>query len=200
MPIPKTRAELVEMTRASFAKLRAELDAAGPRAGSLPAVEDWSVKDLLAVRAWWTEKVVGWIDAGRRGETPVTPAPGYRWKETPRLNAAIVRAARRESYRSVRARLEAGYARVMDTIDALDDRELLEVGVYPWSGRYPISRWISLNTARQYTTARSYVRRALRRLARQAALQRAAHPNHRLRQNHQIMAPATSAIRASAKG
>ena len=50
----------------------------------------------------------------------------------------------------------------MQTIDSLDDRELLEVGRFAWAGRYPISRWISINTARQYTTARTFVRRALR--------------------------------------
>lgn len=162
MPIPKTRHELRDLTRSSFEKLRVDLDAAGPRAGSLPCVDEWTIRDLLAVRAWWTERVVDWIEAGRRGETPRTPAPGYRWSETPRLNADVVEAARRESYRSVRTRLERGYERVLRTIDALDDRELLEVGAFPWAGRYPIARWISLNTARQYATARTFVRRALR--------------------------------------
>lgn len=131
-------------------------------AGSLACVDDWTVKDLLAVRVWWTENVIDWIEAGQRGEVPLTPAEGYRWKETPRLNADIVRKSRRESYRSLRKRLERGYERVMRTIDKLDDRELLGVGVYEWAGRYPLSRWLSINTARQYTTARTYVRRALR--------------------------------------
>ena len=109
-----------------------------------------------------TESVADWIEAGRRGERPVTPAAGYAWKETPRLNADIVRKARRESLKSVRNRLERGYARVVATIDRLDDDELLDVGAFEWAGRYPIARWISLNTARQYTTARSFIRKALR--------------------------------------
>ena len=162
MPIPITRAELTDLTHSTYEKLRAELEAAGARVGSLPCVDDWSVKELLAVRAWWTENVVDWIEAGRRGETPVTPAEGYAWSETPRLNADVVKAARRESYRSVRARLERGFERVMRTIDSLDDRELLDVGVFGWAGKYPISRWISINTARQYATARTFIRRALR--------------------------------------
>lgn len=162
MPIPKSRIELVNMTRSAFEKLRTELDAAGPRAGSLRCVDDWSVKDLLAVRAWWTRHVADWVEAGRRGETPVTPAAGYGWSETPRLNNDIVERSRRESYRSVRARLERGYDRVMKIIDSLNDRELLQVGVFRWAGKYPISRWISINTARQYSTARTFVRRALR--------------------------------------
>lgn len=162
MTIPATRAELLDLTRSTFEKLRAELDAAGPTVGSLPCVDDWSVKDLLVVRAWWTEKVVEWIEIGRRGENPTTPAPGYRWNETPRLNADVVSAARQESYRSVLARLERGFRRVIHTIESLDDRELLGVGAFAWAGKYPVSRWISMNTARQYTTARTFIRGALR--------------------------------------
>jgi hypothetical protein len=153
---------LIDLVTTAYDKLRAELDAAGSRAGDLPCVDDWSVKDLLAVRAWWTEHVVDWIDAGRRGENPITPAPGYAWRETPRLNADIVRAARRQSMRRLRARLEQGYERVRAAIDGLDDRELLDVGVFAWAGKYAVARWITLNTARQYTTARTFIRRALR--------------------------------------
>ncbi len=162
MPIPKTRSELTELVKTTYAKLRTELESAGPEVAGLSCVDDWSVKDLLAVRAWWTESVVDWIEAGRRGERPTTPAPGYRWSETPRLNADLVQAARNQSYETIRARLERGFERVIAIIDALDDRELLEVGAFDWAEKWPISRWISLNTARQYTTARTFVRRALR--------------------------------------
>lgn len=162
MPIPKTRDDLLSQVQSSFEKLQSELDEAGPEVGPLPCVDEWTVKDLLAVRVWWTEAVVDWIEAGRRGESPVTPAEGYRWSETPRLNTDIVNASGRESYKSLRARLEQGFTRVIRTIDSLDDRQLTEVGVFAWAGNYPISRWISINTARQYTTARSFIRRALR--------------------------------------
>lgn len=162
MPIPKSRTELVDYVQSTWEKLRNELDAAGAGIGDLPCVDDWSVKDLLAVRVWWTEHVIDWVEAGRRGERPVTPAPGYRWKETPRLNADVVKESQSESYSEIRERLERGYERVMSVIGLLDDRELLETGVLPWAGNYPISRWISINTARQYFTARTFVRRALR--------------------------------------
>ena len=92
MPIPKSRAELVESIVSTFEKLQQELNAAGPRAGGLPCVDDWTIKDLLSVRCWWTTSVIDWIEAGKRGDCPITPAPGYQWKETPRLNANIVQA------------------------------------------------------------------------------------------------------------
>lgn len=163
--IPKTRDELKELVTSAFIKLSDELDAAGPGVARLPCFDDWNVRDLLAVRTWWTERVVDWIEAGQRAQTPITPAPGYGWKETPRLNRDVVEAARRKSIREIRERLRAGYERVLATIDSLDDRELLEVGAFAWAGKNPLSRWISINTARQYTTARTFVRRALRRRA-----------------------------------
>jgi hypothetical protein len=162
MPIPKTREELADLLADTYARLAAELDSAGSGVALLPCVDDWTVKELLAVRAWWSEAVVGWIEAGRRGERPVTPAPGFGWSETPRLNREIARASRDEPWASVRGRLEAGYRRAVATVRALDDEELLAVGAFPWAGRWPLARWLSINTARQYTTARTFVRRALR--------------------------------------
>ncbi len=58
--------------------------------------------------------------------------------------------------------LQKGFDRVMMVIDKLDDEELLRPGVFAWAGKWPIARWISINTARQYTTARTFIRRALR--------------------------------------
>lgn len=162
MPIPQSRSELLEQLETSFAKLRDEIEKGGSGLGSAHCIDDWTAKELLAVRAWWTESVVKWVSEGRRGIIPVTPAPGYRWKETPRLNADIAKRAGRESYASVCRRLEQGYADVVALIDDLSDHELLEIGVFEWAGKYPVRRWISLNTVRQYTTARSYLRRALR--------------------------------------
>jgi len=162
MPIPTTRNELVQLVETTFRKLREELDAAGPDVADLPCVDDWSIKDLLAVRAWWTESIIEWVEAGRRGESPITPAPGYRWNETPRLNAEIVRDARPQSYAEIWGRLTRGQSRVLEVIDSLSDRELLEVGAFRWADKWPISRWISINTQRQYTTARSFIRNALR--------------------------------------
>ncbi|MGD2134708.1 MAG: ClbS/DfsB family four-helix bundle protein [Gemmatimonadales bacterium] len=162
MPIPRTRAALTDLVRTSYEKLGKELDAVDPDDADLPCVDDWSTKDMLAVRVWWTEHVVEWIQMGQRGEHPATPAPGYGWRETPRLNANIVAQSKTETFESIRARLDRGAARVLATIDALDDRELLEPAVFDWAGKWPIARWISINTARQYATARTYVRRALR--------------------------------------
>jgi hypothetical protein len=160
--IPKTRKQLIEMTTVNFEKLSDELEKGGPRLGSLPCTDDWSVRELLAVRAWWTESVVDWVNQGKKGKSPITPAKGYSWSETPKLNQSIANRAKKESYASVKKRLEKGYSKLMKLIDSMNDKQFLEVGTYEWAGKYPIARWLSLNTTRQYATARTYVRKAIR--------------------------------------
>ncbi len=173
MAIPKTRDELIDQVTLSYENLSTDLDGGGPSLARLVCLDDWTVKDLLAVRAWWTHSVVDWIEAGARGETPVTPATGYTWKETPRLNSDIVKSAEKKPYRKVRAGLDEGIERVIATIDSLNDKELLQPGVFEWAGKWPVSRWISINTARQYSTARTYVRKAMREQTEEAQAEEA---------------------------
>ena len=162
MPIPKSRRELVALIDGSFGKLTQTLDGGGVHMGMMMCTDVWNVKGLLAVRAWWTNSVGDWVEAGRRGESFPLPADGYRWHQTPALNDEIVRKTRRESYRSIRSRLETGCARIRELIASLSDRELLRIGAFQWAGKYPVARWISMNTATQYASARTIIRRALR--------------------------------------
>lgn len=162
MPIPRTRTELVDLVTENYGKLRTELDRVDAETAERICVDEWSIRDVLAVRAWWTERVIDWVQAGRHGKKPVTPAPGYAWQETPRLNADTVAAARDQSYKKIVSRLDRGVKRALKTIDALSDEELLGTGQFDWAGKWPIARWISMNTSTQYVSARKYVRRALK--------------------------------------
>ena len=51
MPIPTSRKQLVEMVESSFKRLDLELRGAGRKIGELECTDNWTIKDLLAVRA-----------------------------------------------------------------------------------------------------------------------------------------------------
>lgn len=74
----------------------------------------------------------------------------------------VTMAARSELFASVRRRLEKGYERVLATIDWLADGQLLEAGIFGLAGKPPVARGLSINSARQGTTARPAIRRAMR--------------------------------------
>lgn len=166
MPGPSSRAELLNDLELAFGRLAEELDEGSSRTGSrfgkLPCTDGWTVKDLLAVRAWWTEAVVSWIGAGLDGEVPVTPHEDFSWKQTPALNESIVWKTRRQSYKRTRELLQQAYANVTPTIDLLSDKQLLQTGQFQWAKKWPVSRWLAINTTRQYVTARSLIRKAIK--------------------------------------
>lgn len=147
----------------SYGKLKQEIDVLDDELAGRICVDDWSIKDLLAVRLWWTESVCDWIETGCAGATPVTPAPDFSWRETPALNASIVAQSRNTPLNDICAGLDDGFARALSTVHALDDKQLLNRHEFEWAGKLPIARWLSINTTRQYVTARSYIRRAVSR-------------------------------------
>ncbi len=163
MPIPTTRAELLAAITSTYDKLQADLDRVDARTSKEICVDDWSIADLLVVRTRWAEMVVEWIEAGVRGEVPETPAPGYRWKDTPRLNNDLIAAAPRRSWKARRAEFVASHDAVVDAVAGLSKHQLERVGVFEWAGKWPITRWVSISTATGYTSARKYVRAVLRR-------------------------------------
>lgn len=159
--IPKTRAELDAMLDEQYGRLQTLLDDLAPEDAQRVCVDGWTVAGLLAVRAWWSNAVADWVEAGRRGEAPVMPAPGYRWRETPRLNTEVATAAKEDSLTFARARLKSAYDRVRGLIDGMTDEELLAPSHFAWTGKHSTCRLVAMNTVRQYATASRLIRRAL---------------------------------------
>ena len=164
MPHPTERRKWLEELQQAHAKLDqtlADLDDAA--AARLRCFEDppWTARDVVAVRLWWTQRVTRWVRDGQRGRTPTTPAPGYGWKQTPALNAETVARSRGRSLASLRTALRQAVQRTLSTAEGLSHQELFEPGAFEWAGSWPVSRWIAVNTTRQYRTARTAIRRAI---------------------------------------
>ena len=167
MPIPTSRTDLVTSIETEFRKLSDAIEAAGPECAHTVCIDDWTLNDLLAVRVWWSRHVIDWVIAGLNGDQPVVPAPGYKWNETPRLNADVIAENRGMTFDQLVEQLRVAYRRVLDMIEQLDDGQLMGAGTFAWAGKWPVARWISIGTTRQYTSARTAIRRMVRN--RQAA-------------------------------
>ncbi|MEM7101152.1 MAG: ClbS/DfsB family four-helix bundle protein [Pseudomonadota bacterium] len=166
MAIPQTRADLLNQLQPAYAKLHHELQRFDEKTAQNFCVESgtsapaWRVKDLIAVRAWWSESLVQWIARGRCDDrTFELPAPGYGWNETPRLNNDVVQERYTHTFADSLRRLDFAYQEVIELIDLLSDQQLSAKHQFFWAGNYPVCRWISINTTRQYTTARTLLRK-----------------------------------------
>lgn len=169
MPRPTTRRDLLDRMDTEFASLLDEVSAVDHDRLTEPgACEHWSVKDLLAHLDAWHELFLGWEEMGRAGSTPEMPAPGFTWKETPALNAAIYLATKDDSFDNVRLRVLRSYDHVRATIESYGD-DLFEKGRYRWTGSTSVGSYAVSATSSHYEWARKLVRRFNRQPATTAA-------------------------------
>jgi hypothetical protein len=120
----------------------------------------WSVKDVLAHLAEWQQMNLNWYAAGLRGEQPAIPAPGFTWRELPRLNETIYRKHHRRSLQAVLRDYRSYHERVVALIEALPDADLVTLGRFSWTGSsWTLSDYLRASTAAHYLWARTRIRR-----------------------------------------
>lgn len=120
----------------------------------------WSVKDILAHLVEWQQMNLDWYEAGRRGEKPAMPAPGFTLRELPRLNEMIYRKHHRRSLQAVLQDYRSHHARVVALIESLPDDDLVTLGRFSWTGpSWTLSDYLRASTAAHYLWARTRIRR-----------------------------------------
>jgi hypothetical protein len=124
--------------------------------------DGWTLADLVAHLAEWQRLFLTWYEEGAKGIIPEMPAPGYKWNEIPRLNRAIWEKHRLRRVETVRRDFEAGYRRILQLVEKLSSKQLLEAGHFGWTGRNPLATYLGPNTASHYRFAMKVLKRWLR--------------------------------------
>ena len=124
----------------------------------------WSIKDILGHLVEWQQMNLDWYAAGKRGEKPAMPAPGYTLRELPRLNQMIYRKHHRRSLASVLEDYHSYHARILALIETLSETDLVTLGRFSWTGpSWTLSDYLRASTAAHYLWARTRIRRWRRR-------------------------------------
>lgn len=120
----------------------------------------WSVKDILGHLVEWQQMNLDWYAAGKRGEKPAMPAPGYTLRELPRLNQMIYRKHHGRPLRSVLEDYHSYHARILALIETLSEMDLVTLGRFSWTGpSWTLSDYLRASTAAHYLWARMRIRR-----------------------------------------
>jgi hypothetical protein len=149
-----TKVELLAWIRKSHGLLENKYARLSPAQMECPAsMGDWSVKDILAHLADWEQRFTSWYQAGVRGEVPVTPEPGFTWKDLARLNQIGYEKHKDQTLEVVLAWYEKSYLDTYALIEGMSEQEICEPGVYAWTGKTPLLPWIASNTSKHYEWA-----------------------------------------------
>ena len=114
------------------------------------SMDDWSVKDILAHLVDWEQRFISWYKAGKKGETPETPAPGMTWKDLPELNKRGYEVHKNDSLADVLDQYGRSYQEILDLIESMNEEEITQPGVYGWTGDSALLTWIAANTSKHY--------------------------------------------------
>jgi hypothetical protein len=157
-----TKAALVEDVRAVRGRLEKTLAELSPEEIIRPGViGDWSAKDVMAHLMDWEQRFVGWYEAGARGETPETPAPGLSWRQLDILNQRIFEQYQEMPLEEVMAKSEASYQKILALIESIPEAELFEPGRYAWLNGDQLANWAAANTCEHYNWARTQIRKVI---------------------------------------
>lgn len=128
--------------------------------------DGWTLSDLLAHLAEWHAMFLRWYHEGSAGREPAMPAPGYKWQETPRLNREIWAKHKDRTWEEVRRDFDGTYQEIVALAERLSEKELLEPGHFPWTGRKPLTTYLGPNTASHYRFGIKVLKRWRRELDR----------------------------------
>lgn len=150
----RSKVELIELTCNERRKLEAKVAGLTPAELSFPgSMGEWSVKDILQHLVDWEQRWIRWYEAGKRGETVITPEEGYNWRQMNILNEKYRQKSKNRPLEDVLADFHDSYKQIMVMVEGIPEAEMLTLGVYDWTKKLPLIAWIAGNTCEHYKWA-----------------------------------------------
>lgn len=162
MPRPSNKNDLVVAAETSYRQLLELLSMFSREQLSMEFSfphRDRCVRDVLAHLHEWQVLFLDWYAAGMDERLVLMPAPGFSWKETPRLNAALREKNQRTSLMRIRSKLQETHIQLLHLILAHTNSELFEKGRYSWTRSTTLGSYLTSATSAHYSWAIKLLRK-----------------------------------------
>lgn len=161
MPLPTNKSELLKKLEESYKKLDSEFEGLPNSDCRRKAIQgDISACDILAYQIGWGQLLLGWEKSERAGETPEMPSDGYKWNELGSLAKSFYEKYHKKSLETLRADFKKTVVDISAMIEKLSEKELFVPKQRNWTGdKWPMVKWIQVNTIAPYSSARTKMRR-----------------------------------------
>ncbi len=163
MPRPKTKDELINLSRANYKKL---LDFIGAfdheeQLKEFPeGTMNRNIRDVLGHLHHWHLMMIEWYEVGMTGKKPDMPAKGHTWKTTPELNRKIWEQYNSVDLEEVCVLLDESYSKLQDIIAQHSNEALFEKKRYHWTGSTSLGSYLVSATSSHYDWAYKLIKKA----------------------------------------
>lgn len=169
MPRPKTKSELVELSKTNYRNLlnfiryvpREELDDEFP-SGYL----NRNIRDVLAHLHHWHLMMLEWYKVGMSGKMPDMPSKGYTWKTVAELNRKIQDTYSNVDLKVIKDSLDQSFENLQEIVAGHTEEELFEKKYYPWTGSTSLGAYFISATSSHYDWALKLIKKCRRELVR----------------------------------
>lgn len=163
MPAATNKADLLAVFDKEKQKLDATLDKVTEGNASLSAPDDSAtIKGVIAHRIHWMAMFSTWYEDGKAGRTVHIPAQGYKWNQLKEYNATLYAEGNRAEWSDLLARFNAEADRLRSFTTAADEAELYDTGVWDWTGKWTLGRWLEASGPSHFRSANTYIRKVLK--------------------------------------
>lgn len=161
MPLPTSKAEFLARFEQAAERLLTELAAVPDACWHAPVLDNGrSPADLLAYQIGWGRLLLAWEAEETAGRQPAMPAPGFKWNQLGALAQHFYQAAAGVSRPALMAEFAALRRSLGEWLQGMDESTLLVPGQRRWAGdKWPLAKWVQVNTAAPYNAARTKLRR-----------------------------------------
>ncbi len=114
---------------------------------SLPDMNDWTRKDVLAHVGWWSDHSARVVNALRAGEVPYEQDPDF---DIDVQNRKILEESRDRDLSEVRAFEAAAFERLVAAVQAASDEDLFNADRFTWLGEETLATAVAWDSTRHY--------------------------------------------------
>ncbi|MDR9365005.1 MAG: ClbS/DfsB family four-helix bundle protein [Balneolaceae bacterium] len=163
MPRPKTKEQLLKLSRKNYKKLNDLINsfpAEEQRADFPEGTMNRNISDVLAHLHHWHLMFLDWYYVGMKDEKPEMPATGYSWKSLPDLNKKIWEDYKDMDLEDALKLLEESFEEVQKIIQRHTEKELFEKKHYRWTGSTSLGAYLVSATSSHYDWAYKLIKKA----------------------------------------
>jgi hypothetical protein len=159
MPIPNSKAELIRAIETDSAKLIAAFNAMDNKLWDNAILQGntqgttITPANLLAYQIGWGRLVLSWYQKGLEGIPFSMPLEGFKWNELGKLASYFHQEYSGSSHQELLNLFQELVVEILELVQSLTNEELYTVGVFQWTGKYTLGRYIQLNTSSPYKNA-----------------------------------------------
>lgn len=165
MPRPKTKKELINLSRTNYEELLLFINefSVEKRNAEFPSqCLNRNIRDVLAHLHHWHLLLLSWYAQGMKGEKPEMPAPGYTWRTVHELNIEIREKYKDVSIAKVFELLALSYEEVQQLIANHTNAELFEKRKFKWTGTTSLGAYIISATSSHYGWALKLIKKHIK--------------------------------------